>query len=1393
MKKGIKPVFILAGLLGLLPAVVLAEDTTTRYSRNADRGAWPVNGTAENIGNLYGYGIGGDTRYTETPILHSDLTLLSELKSKAAEESKYIAILYTGWDWCEVGSRLLVEWREGFDNFVTTVYDWPEKNFTGPIMVGETEHMEDLSALSQTTDYGSALYPLGGWMSRSQSWPAIALYDENGYLFAFEKGLEYMDHATLEARMNAMVENYKDYLLLKNLSESVTDAFFTAVAAAADDAALDAILANTTDYTFLPTDADDIALIKSTLQAMGLKTTGAVQQDQGGRTITTNIFKAALLGYAVIELEDNIYCLQHLNNSVMRQMDFNQIKNLDPDGISGALFRINNYDLYGYSGTYLTKVTEELRDSLDGLIDNKHLVKKSPSQYQQFLLCGFNLFNYSKDSTKAEAYARAAASVRPYTVWSEAGRGRLWMMGKGPVTFGFGWKDYHLTASSEVNGYGDGTTNGNFVFDAAEVAEQDGLTIGTDENGTKTFKWVMRYGTDYKIPFQGWYNITMSTSSTTGITLTGIKIYTGTAEKDDYTTGTLVYDGTSGTHKEPTNGDNMTSFTPYTYSSGISVVNGTPHTFTFYMPSDPDWKVPSIYKDWNVERNYNDIAVEITGTFTATCSGSFNVTPVMYHKAQTAPNATEVTIDSEEVAITGAYSKYGAVVADKESAEGANGKVVADEVYAMLAGDTTDEAYITALTRARFFYEYEDVTHTDKVTEVARDDESGVEMLEALLADRTWLTSLMASGPVGTHGPRGGGSRGTAADTLHRLCTLWRVDKIYNKTYPDTRRGDITKAGDDPLLRRMITAAALNAAPWENGNLGQTHWLYRDHMDRSIMHGEWYVQTVSDMRFSYNPMAAHVLDLAHFAKAGHTRIDKIGATMHAMAYRTNNFFGDSIHGAYYYTPWANTMLSGTAVGREVGAVCGGISYHGVILANSTGRRAAPGGQPGHCAAWHRSFDGSMWEIDNNVGRYTGSHFPLWGNSYYQVQEYYDDMWSDPKTLTAYRLMWAAQLREKRYGVTDPGVEALYMKAVEVGPLCYPAILAWRDFLKANYPNDADRWLVWAERVSYALWRYPIVGWPLLNTNVPGPVRATYGDEAVLATMKQLQVRMHDSDRKTREGYNYLSYTVNTQVGIFSEEADILSLLSTTLDARYGTGRFTELVNWGNSRYAAGSTDYNTYQTMLDTVYQDNGNALGVKGTCLESLLAASRDGNVASFREMSALYATLFQTSDYPLASEDELLYTKRLLSADGALTLSSYPTLDKTNADALHESAQAYCHAQRLLDNSAFNTYAAWTQPGYEEPWAMVQMPGDTEVYGIVIQNGTGTGAATLTVEISADGNEWTSLAANRTVGEGETLKVDFDGSQVTRYVRVRRANLSGELMSLRLNKFQVFAVARY
>lgn len=1329
-----------------------ADDASGRYFYNASRGVWPASETLEEKAT---------PRYIETPPALSDLKSLQEMSDAITDDTtptKYMAVLFTGWDWCEVGSRLLVEWRKGLgDNFVTTVYDWPETDYT--ITEGENAGV-NVSARSRENAYAGTLHHAADASNRAHVWPLIGLYDGVGKLFALERGVEYMDNATLQAFVAEKAANYEAYLSKKNAIDAVTEETFVTVAANGE---------------------------------MGMRVEDGIVKDEGGRTITLDIYKAARLANALIELEKNVYSLAYFNFKAARGEDFSQIATWDPHDVSGAMRRIKHNDLYSTAEKFRVALTDERKAALADLVDNTRLVKYSDNEYQQALLCGFNLYKQNGDLTTAEVYARKAIAVNPASFWGEGARGQLLMRGIGPVTLGFGWNSSHIAnPSNKVPA--DGTA----TLSAATIQAQDGTQVSGST--TKSFTWTLRYGNDYYIQHQGWHRFKMQATEGGVMRVLSVKIYIGTANLDNPTQGTLIYDGTQAIADKwaPTNGDDMATFKPCTdpvWVYGNNVVD-----FNFYLPHDVNKLFPLHEKDWSGKPKYNDVAIVITGEVSGSeTRGVFTVNPVQTAAAQTAPNATQIVIDDATMNISDVLNAQRDIVDAKLPGETVDGDAVADAAEALLTGETLDADFVKALTRGALFYEYEsEKGHAGKISEVAKQDKYGVATLNAIMKDQAWLTDLLVSGPCANEvGTKVGGSRGKPGDLLHRLALLWRMDTIYTTTNPTTRRGTITadegQTGYDPLIRRMVTVGALNAAPIGNGNLGQTHWIYRENLDRGVIHGDFLTQSASQMRYSMNPQAFHVLEVNHAVKTGSTRINWINGTAWQTSYLSLNFFGDSIFGSDYFKAWGQTVLPGTGMGREIGAVCGGISHYGVLAANATGRRSVTGGQPGHCAAAHRSFDGTFWEIDSNVGAPTGNHFPLWQNYGYYALEYYDDMADDPRTLVGYRLLWAARLRALTYGEKDPGVEALYHRAITYAPLCYQAILDYRDYLKRNYPKDADRWLVWAEAVTNGLWRYPYIGWPLLNNNLPAPLKAQYGELGALAAFKQLHVRMHDSNRKTREECNYREYVINPQTNMF-DETNLISLTSTALDARYGTPLFNNLINWGNSYFSEGSQGYTTYQTMLQSVYEANGNPLGVKRTCLEALMDASQDGNLASFVEMSALYANLFQSenAEYPTLSEEVAPYDYPMVSADGLVTLSSYPTLNTSGSvEELHESAQAYCHAKCVINNAAFGTYSVWTQPQTDDPWVMVQLPGDAEIFGIVVQNAEGT--VPLTIEISPDAQNWMTIVAGRTVGAGEKINVPFNGSTISKYVRIRYPNTTGGEVRLKLNKVQVFARKRY
>ena len=225
MKKYTKQWMTLMALM-LLTTSSFAGDTeqaASRYSYNATRGVWPASETAEEQAT---------PRYVETPPALTDLNTLEGMKATIADSGnakKYIAVLFTGWDWCERGSQLLVEWRKGIgEKFVTTVYDWPETDYV--ITEGENVGV-NVSARSRDNAYAGTLNHAQSASSRAHSWPLIGLYDGEGKMFALERGVSYMSQAELQALVADRAANYEAYLTKKNAISSVTaDTLATAAA-----------------------------------------------------------------------------------------------------------------------------------------------------------------------------------------------------------------------------------------------------------------------------------------------------------------------------------------------------------------------------------------------------------------------------------------------------------------------------------------------------------------------------------------------------------------------------------------------------------------------------------------------------------------------------------------------------------------------------------------------------------------------------------------------------------------------------------------------------------------------------------------------------------------------------------------------------------------------------------------------------------------------------------------------------------------------------------------------------------------------------------------------------------------------------------------------------------
>ena len=326
------------GLSALLLALTSrAEVTSSRYSYAITRGPWPANASKEEGG-------AGDARYTTTPITRADIKTVDEMKAiiaadatnaELATKRKYMAVLFTGWDWSEAGSLMLQAWRKGVgDQFVTAVYDWPERDY----VVNETVTNDDGTTTTVSTNLSalsrnglSSIFPLGAPLgSRVQVWPAMALYDAEGKICALEAGLEALTQDEIKTKLATWATAADEYASLRAKAFAATEEYM-------DKEVADS---NSTMGLTSKTIEEEVVGDDGTPSTVSRK----VYTDAAGREITLNIYKAALLAQAMLKLEKQIYMVSYLrtvtnNNAVPacnRRDDFDQIAAWDPDDVSGA-------------------------------------------------------------------------------------------------------------------------------------------------------------------------------------------------------------------------------------------------------------------------------------------------------------------------------------------------------------------------------------------------------------------------------------------------------------------------------------------------------------------------------------------------------------------------------------------------------------------------------------------------------------------------------------------------------------------------------------------------------------------------------------------------------------------------------------------------------------------------------------------------------------------------------------------------------------------------------------------------------------------------------------------------------------------------------------------------
>ena len=477
---------------------------------------------------------------------------------------------------------------------------------------------------------------------------------------------------------------------------------------------------------------------------------------------------------------------------------------------------------------------------------------------------------------------------------------------------------------------------------------------------------------------------------------------------------------------------------------------------------------------------------------------------------------------------------------------------------------------------------------------------------------------------------------------------------------------------------------------------------------------------------------------------------------HAIPYRMFNCFGESIHSPEYNRPW---RAAGEWLHRRwtpiVGGVCGELSTFGSMSSNAHGLPAVPVGQPRHCAYVRRLKDGT-WEINNSVNFGTGFHsiLPFRDSYRYTYCQAHEGTFEGDreKRHDADRFLELAHLAESN-GSPAEEVAAFFGAAHAAWPTHY---IAWRH--ESEWIERSRRPLAghrdFAYRCVSALkgWRQPL--WDILSVYF-SRVAKEAGAVSLAGEIAHFAPLLRQSGEKLAEEGDFRAALASWLKPLENDAALKEKALFTVISTQFGTPDYFAQVLSGCADFIV-SDEKRSERFIAFLGSQPTRQGINLSGL----ILAASRKGNIAAFRQLAAIQDKISPVKrtgkSYPM-----LDFGAKLLSADGLISGSTTSPWDRP---ALYP---------RAIDDSPPDGNILHTNKE-KSPWAMVILPGESVIKGVVVENKCPylryrNRMVPLEIQISADGADWTTVYED---GElRETYRADLRGNAgLARRIRVRR-----------------------
>ncbi len=632
----------------------------------------------------------------------------------------------------------------------------------------------------------------------------------------------------------------------------------------------------------------------------------------------------------------------------------------------------------------------------------------------------------------------------------------------------------------------------------------------------------------------------------------------------------------------------------------------------------------------------------------------------------------------------------------------------------------------------------------------------GVAFLAALLADRDWLESYLASGPVPENTP----------DGLATLRDLWLADR--------------TPAL--PLHRRLATAVALtfHTEPMRRRLLGVTerdrtpltplarYTFFKNSQRAGLLRPSFDSLAVWELRWVVGAPVENEA-LAWLQRNVNLPVDRFDGACWIPRYRGVNDFGNTIQGPLFYAPSRGLHNWAEDVAKH-GGVCGSLSTFGAFNAIARGLPAMPKGQPGHCAYAFRVAPGE-W-VPAFGGPDGGAAYHFWKDTFSSVWLADAAFSDDARMRESQRLAWAARRAHARGDAA--GARAAYRLATAAQPLNWAVWLERLDACLADRVALAKpEWQGLADELLTGMAKHPA---PLCE------LLAQFDEKALWplldpAERRALFLRTHETvaanHRPGWTPWNMPEALLPRQLKALGAEAEAGAFFGAALSAycRHPHEYFLgQMIDWGSKNLTRTPAGRDAFFAALTAALTD-GQSLDdkLRRTTLNSAIRATEEARSLDGFHLLSEAAAAYASAEGALLLEVPEGGT--LVSADGLLYLSGHDGWD-----------QPASHRGVLRESGGFFHGQPAEQARDKPAWAVVQLRAPRRLTGLAIANRLSNQqrCTALRVYSSTDERTWLPLAETDTFKQ--QWRVDLRGKNVrAQWIKVENATPGSDAFHLR------------